>query len=92
MLVLVQAMTLDLACVNTARGDDPPLPAEAFSKVPQEPRETRYSLQPPDPLTTEMEVTSINALERGSWRAESRTRTLIRCTAEEFLLDLDLNA
>ena len=52
----------------------------------------RYSVRPPDPLSTEMEVVSMNAMERSSWRVESRARTLVRCTADLFILDLDLDA
>jgi uncharacterized protein len=52
----------------------------------------RYIVRPPDPLSTEAEVSSLNAMSRGGWRVEARTRTLVRCTAEAFKLDLDLDA
>jgi uncharacterized protein len=52
----------------------------------------RYSLRPPDPLSTEVEVRSTNAMERSGWRAEMRARTLVRCTADAFQLDLNLDA
>jgi hypothetical protein len=52
----------------------------------------RYSLRPPDPLSTEVEVRSTNAMERSGWRVEMRARTLVRCTADVFQLDLDLDA
>jgi uncharacterized protein len=52
----------------------------------------RYSLQANNALSAEMEVHSFNALAREMWRVELRTRTLVRCTAQEFILDLDLDA
>jgi uncharacterized protein len=52
----------------------------------------RYSLQANDPLSAEVEVLSFNALARELWRVELRTRTLVRCTPREFILDLDLDA
>jgi hypothetical protein len=52
----------------------------------------RYSLRPPDPLSTQVEVTSRNAMERPGWRVETRARTLVGCTADAFELKLDLEA
>jgi putative CocE/NonD family hydrolase len=52
----------------------------------------RYALQTTDPLSAEVEVSSFNALARELWRVELRTRTLVRCTEREFILDLDLDA
>jgi hypothetical protein len=52
----------------------------------------RYSMQANDPLSAEVEVRSFNSLARELWRVELRTRTLVRCTAREFVLDLDLDA
>ena len=34
----------------------------------------------------------MNAMERSGWGVEMRARTLVRCTADVFQLDLDLDA
>jgi uncharacterized protein len=51
-----------------------------------------YRIGIDDPSAVEIDIRWIQKLERGSWRVRSETRTRMRATREEFLLDATLDA
>ncbi|MBF6435380.1 CocE/NonD family hydrolase [Nocardia cyriacigeorgica] len=51
-----------------------------------------FSFRGNDVTSVRGETRTVRRLERGSWRTEIVTRTVLRCTAEEFVIDARLDA
>ncbi len=51
-----------------------------------------FSFQDNDVTSVRGETRTVRRLERDQWRTEVDTRTVLRCTAEEFVLDAQLDA
>jgi putative CocE/NonD family hydrolase len=52
----------------------------------------RYTIRPDDPLSARAEVAWTVRLERGDWQIETRTRTVLSATREEFHVAATLDA
>ncbi len=52
----------------------------------------RFRIQASDPLSAEAEVTFHMRMGRGDWQTRSITRTLLRATATDFVIDATLGA
>ena len=52
----------------------------------------RYTIRPDDPLSARAEVAWTVRLERGDWQVETRTRTVLTATREDFRLAATLDA
>ena len=54
--------------------------------------ELRFSNQADDPLSAEQEIDLHTTLGRAGWRIRTRAQTVIRCTADAFLVEARLEA
>jgi hypothetical protein len=52
----------------------------------------RYDIRPDDPLSARAEVATTVRMRRDDWRVETRTRTVMTATREEFRLQATLDA
>jgi hypothetical protein len=52
----------------------------------------RYDIRPDDPLSARAEVGTTLRMRRGEWRIETRTRTVLTATREEFRVQASLDA
>ncbi len=52
----------------------------------------RFTIRPDDPLSARAEVAWTVRLERGDWRVETRTRTVLTATRDTFELVATLEA
>ena len=55
-------------------------------------RVVRYRVIEPDPNRSEIDIAYSVRIGRGEWRARTETRTVMRSTASEFLIDATLDA
>jgi len=52
----------------------------------------RYDIRPDDPLSARADVATTLRMRRGAWRVETRTRTVLTATREEFRVQASLDA
>ena len=54
--------------------------------------ELRFSIHPDDPLSAEQQIALTTTMGRPGWRVRTETMIRLRCSAEDFLLDAEVQA